>query len=164
MFTITTETFSVADEYDALTAGNTVAGAVVFFVGLVRDFNQGNQVQSLYLEHYPEMAEKSLGQLIENARQLWPLERVRVTHRVGKLAINDQIVFVGVSAMHRKAAFAAASFIMDSLKSKVPIWKKERLSNQSERWVEPEQSLEGSQVAPVSTECSAQLIIHPGSR
>ncbi|WP_428772030.1 molybdopterin synthase catalytic subunit MoaE [Vibrio sp.] len=130
--------FSLADEYQMLSEG-TAAGAVVTFVGKVRDMNLGDNVTGLSLEHYPGMTEKSLGQICDQAEQRWPLQKVRVIHRIGDLDIGDQIVFVGVTSAHRDAAFAACEFIMDYLKTRAPFWKKERTGEQT-RWVESRQS------------------------
>ena len=117
------EDFSLNDEYERLAEG-TSAGAVVTFVGKVRDMNLGDNVTGLSLEHYPGMTEKALGEICDEAEQRWPLLKIRVIHRVGDLDIGDQIVFVGVSSAHRGAAFEACEFVMDYLKTKAPFWKK----------------------------------------
>lgn len=127
--------FDLSAEYQALTQGATGSGAVVLFAGLVRDFNQGEQVFELELEHYPGMAEHAIQGIIAKARQRWALDRVRVIHRVGKLGLSEQIVLVAVSSAHRSDAFAANQFIMDFLKTEVPIWKKEA-TLQGSRWLE----------------------------
>ncbi|KFI13901.1 molybdopterin synthase catalytic subunit MoaE [Vibrio coralliilyticus] len=132
------EDFSVGAEYAALAQG-TASGAVVTFVGKVRDMNLGDNVTGLSLEHYPGMTEKALGEICQQAEQRWPLLDVRVIHRVGDLDIGDQIVFVGVSSAHRGAAFEACEFIMDYLKTKAPFWKKERTTEET-RWVESRES------------------------
>lgn len=132
------EDFSVGAEYEALAQG-TASGAVVTFVGKVRDMNLGDSVTGLSLEHYPGMTEKALGEICQQAEQRWPLLDVRVIHRVGDLDIGDQIVFVGVSSAHRGAAFEACEFIMDYLKTKAPFWKKERTTEET-RWVESRES------------------------
>lgn len=130
--------FNVGDEYDALAEGSS-AGAVVSFVGKVRDMNLGDSVTGLSLEHYPGMTEKALNEICDQAEQRWPLLKTRVIHRIGDLDIGDQIVFVGVSSAHRGAAFEACEFIMDYLKTKAPFWKKERTTDSS-RWVESRES------------------------
>ena len=94
------EDFDVGEAYQAL-ATNVSTGAVVFFVGLVRDQNLGESVFALELEHYPGMTEQSLQQIAEQAAKRWPIADVSIIHRVGKLALNEQIVFVGVNAKHR---------------------------------------------------------------
>lgn len=116
--------FSIDAEYRAL-AADPGAGAIVFFVGLVRDHNLGSTVTALELEHYPGMTEQSLTAICTEAQSRWPLQAIRLVHRVGKLSLNEQIVFVGVSAAHRQAAFDGAAFIMDYLKTEAPFWKKE---------------------------------------
>ncbi|MCQ1058229.1 molybdopterin synthase catalytic subunit MoaE [Photobacterium sp. DNB23_23_1] len=134
MISVQFDDFSVADEYEQLSQG-TDAGAVVTFVGKVRDFNQGDAVTGLSLEHYPGMTEKSLAAIVEQAGERWPLLKTRVIHRVGDLALGDQIVFVGVTSAHRGAAFEACEFIMDFLKTRAPFWKKEQTPDDS-RWVD----------------------------
>ena len=131
--------FDMSDEYQSLISENNTDGAVVSFVGLVRDFNQGNQVSGLYLEYYPGMTEKALQNIVDEARHRWQLGRVRIIHRVGQLALGDQIVFVGVTAKHRGTAFEAAEYIMDFLKTQAPFWKKETSGN-SEYWVDAKAS------------------------
>ncbi|WP_232849995.1 molybdopterin synthase catalytic subunit MoaE [Bowmanella yangjiangensis] len=126
--------FDLAAEYQALTANNQSDGAVVHFVGLVRDNNLGRQVQALELEHYPAMTSKALSKLVDEARQRWDLGRIRLIHRVGKLSLGEQIVFVGVTSKHRGSAFAACEFLMDQLKTRAPFWKKEHTS-EGAHWV-----------------------------
>ncbi|KMT66165.1 molybdopterin synthase catalytic subunit MoaE [Catenovulum maritimum] len=139
MIKVQAEDFIVADEYNKLIKDNQQDGAVVFFVGMVRDFNQNSKITSLTLEHYPAMTEKSLAQLEVQAKQKWQLGRVSIVHRFGRLELGEQIVFVGVTSMHRKSAFEAAEFIMDTLKTTAPFWKKEQTTD-SEHWVEAKQS------------------------
>lgn len=128
--------FDINTEYQAMRQDNRADGAIVFFVGQVREMNQGSEVTGLYLEHYPAMTEKSLQSIIEQARERWPaLNRIRLIHRIGQLHIADQIVFVAVSSSHREAAFEACHFIMDFLKNRAPFWKKET-TDQGDRWVE----------------------------
>jgi len=134
MVSVQVEDFSVADEYAKLAEG-TDAGAVVTFIGKVRDFNQGDDVTGLSLEHYPGMTEKALAEIIEQACERWPLLKTRVIHRVGDLELGDQIVFVGVTSAHRGAAFEACEFIMDYLKTRAPFWKKEQTNSEC-RWVD----------------------------
>jgi len=132
---VQTDDFNIADEYQALCAQNTEAGAIVFFSGLVRDRNEGSDVTGLFLEHYPGMTERSLEDIVKQARLHWPILQVRLIHRVGQLDINDQIVFVGVSSAHREAAFDACRFIMDFLKTEAPFWKKETRTD-GHHWIE----------------------------
>lgn len=116
-------------------AANVGVGAVVSFVGYVRDFNDGLEVSGMCLEHYPGMTEKALGKIVIEAEQRWPLLKVEVLHRVGALEPGEPIVFVGVASAHRQAAFDACNFIMDYLKTRAPFWKKEQ-TGEGERWVE----------------------------
>ena len=112
-------------------------GAVVTFMGKVRSLE--NQVICLTLEHYPQMTEKVFSNIIHQARDRWSINRVALVHRVGKINVNESIVFVGVSSAHRSDAFAATEFIMDVLKNEAPFWKKEQTGN-GENWVEAKQS------------------------
>ncbi|MGL5326889.1 MAG: molybdenum cofactor biosynthesis protein MoaE, partial [Aeromonas sp.] len=108
------EDFSLADEYARL-ATRVDTGAIVTFVGKVRDFNQGEEVKGLALEHYPGMTEKALADIVQEARCRWPLQECTLIHRIGELWLGDQIVLVAVSSAHREAAFDACHFIMDFL-------------------------------------------------
>lgn len=126
--------FNVGAEYTRLIEGDTSAGAVVFFVGRVRDLNHACAVSGLELEHYPGMTETILQQLVEEAKQRWELMAARIVHRVGKLELGEQIVFVGVTSKHREHAFQAAEFLMDFLKTRAPFWKKET-TDKGEVWV-----------------------------
>ena len=126
--------FNVAQEYAQLANDNS-DGAVVTFVGKVRDFNDGAAVTDLTLEHYPGMTEAVLAQIVAEARNRWPLNKVTVIHRVGTMALGEQIVFIGVTSAHRKAAFAACEFLIDFLKTKAPFWKLEA-GAQGQNWVE----------------------------
>lgn len=139
MISIQHKDFDHAEEYNKLRESTDGDGAIVTFTGLVRDHNDEGSVSSLYLEHYPGMAEKSLMNICSEARKHWPLGQIRVIHRVGQLDKNEQIVFVGVSSAHRDAAFAAAQFIMDYLKTEAPLWKKEGTSTGS-NWVQAKES------------------------
>ena len=131
------EDFDLATEYQRL-AQNKQCGAVVTFTGLVRDSVEGG-LRGLELEHYPGMTEKALASIVEEAQKRWYLHGVTVIHRVGYLALNEQIVMVAVASGHRQAAFSAASFIMDYLKTQAPFWKKEH-TEKGEHWVEAKQS------------------------
>ncbi len=137
---IQTGDFSLQEEYDRLRS--TGVGAIVTFSGLVRDFNSGNDadpVRSLHLQHYPGMTEKLLREIVEESRQRWGLDGVTVIHRVGELKPGDQIVLVAAGAAHREAAFQAASFIMDYLKTRATLWKK-TTSDRGSQWVEMKDS------------------------
>lgn len=131
--------FSLGDEYQRLAARHDT-GAIVTFVGKVRDFNQGEQVLGLALEHYPGMTEKALADIVAQARGRWPLQECTLIHRIGELLLGDQIVLVAVSSAHRDAAFEACHFIMDFLKTRAPFWKKELTAEGIQRWVEAKQS------------------------
>lgn len=112
-------------------------GAIVTFMGKVRSAE--SQTISLYLEHYQGMTEKVLTKIANSARERWSLNRIAIVHRVGDIATNEQIVFVGVSCAHRKSAFVAAEFIMDVLKTEAPFWKKEKTTH-SDEWVDAKKS------------------------
>lgn len=131
---IQTEDFDLATEYAALGQSHST-GAIVTFIGKVRDFNQGDSVSGLTLEHYPGMTEKSLAKILIEAETRWSIQGVKVIHRIGELALGDQIVFVGVASMHRGDAFQACEFIMDYLKTQAPFWKKEATEDGS-HWVD----------------------------
>ncbi len=120
---------------EALRAENPAIGALVTFTGLMRDMNQGDRVDSMFLEHYPGMTEKALQAIVAEAEERWELMGIRVVHRVGELRPLDPIVMVAVASVHRGEAFQACEFVMDSLKTRAPFWKKE-LTPQGERWVE----------------------------
>lgn len=128
--------FDVGTEYLALIDDDIHSGAVVFFVGRVRDFNDGRTIAKLSIEHYPGMTEKLLEQLVTEARERWQLLSARVIHRYGDLQLGDQIVFVGVTSAHREHAFQAAEFLMDYLKTRAPFWKKEADLGGQSKWVE----------------------------
>lgn len=136
---VQTEDFDLAAELAALRQADPGAGALVSFVGLVRDLNDGSDVATLTLEHYPGMTERSLTALEQEARTRWPLGGVRIIHRVGTLHPTAQIVLVAVTSAHRGAAFAACEFIMDTLKTTAPFWKRE-VRPDGEHWVDARES------------------------
>ena len=127
--------FDPGAELNAVHAGDLGVGAVVSFVGYVRDINQDASIEALFLEHCPGMTEKALAKIRDEAMQRWPLIDAHILHRVGSLSLAEPIVFVATSSMHREAAFAACEFIMDYLKTRAPFWKKEQTSSGS-HWVE----------------------------
>ena len=133
------EDFDAGAEINAMRSSHANIGAVAAFVGQVRDLNEGDQISGLELEHYPEMTEKSLAAIIEQAKKRWQVIDALIVHRVGKLRPLDQIVLVLVASSHRKEAFAACEFIMDYLKTEAPFWKKEQTPAGS-RWVEAKAS------------------------
>lgn len=133
------EDFDVGVEMDALTAGRADMGAVVSFVGYVREFNLQEGITALELEHYPGMTERSLEAIARRAMMRWPLTGVRIIHRHGRLLPSDRIVTVLTASAHRHAAFEANTFIMDYLKSEAPFWKKEH-RGQEAAWVQARES------------------------
>jgi molybdopterin synthase catalytic subunit len=132
---VQTADFDLSQEIAQLRANNPRVGAVVSFIGTVRDMNEGSGVNSMTLEHYPGMTEKALDAIVVQANQRWNLENVLVIHRVGALLPLDQIVLVAVSSAHRGEAFAACEFVMDYLKTDAPFWKKEQ-TPEGARWVD----------------------------
>ncbi len=127
--------FDPGSELNALHAANLGIGAVVGFVGYVRDFNEGREVAGMLLEHAPGMTEKALSRIAEEAKQRWPLLNLDILHRIGRLEPGEPIVFVGAASAHREAAFDACRFVMDYLKTRAPFWKKEDTA-EGPRWVE----------------------------
>ena len=127
--------FDLGHELARLRAGDARVGAVVSFVGLVRDMNDGAAVSAMELEHYPGMTERALQDIVEQAQARWPLMGAIVIHRVGPLKPRDQIVLVAVASAHRGEAFDACEFIIDYLKTDAPFWKKED-TPAGARWVD----------------------------
>lgn len=127
--------FDAAAETAAITAGRRDIGAVVTFTGLCRD--EGGRLSALELEHYPGMAEAEIGRICREALDRWPLQALTVIHRHGRIAPGENIVFVAAASTHRHAAFDAAGFVMDFLKSDAPFWKKEHdMQGRAGAWVE----------------------------
>ncbi len=139
---IQTEAFDGAEESRRLRAGRRDLGALVLFEGICRD-HAGEPgecpVQSLELEHYPEMTRASIERMVEQARARWPLQGAVVVHRVGLLQPGDPIVLVAVVSSHRHDAFEACAFLMDYLKTQAPLWKKESTSKGAQ-WVDARES------------------------
>jgi len=131
---VQTEDFDLTTEVEFIKSSSPNVGAIVSFIGTVRDLNNESLV-SLTLEHYPEMTEKSLESIANKARNKWELESITIIHRVGTLCIGDQIVLVITTSEHRQEAFDSCNFIMDFLKTDAPFWKKE-ISDKEEKWVE----------------------------
>ena len=136
---VQTEDFDLDAECAALTHGRKDIGALASFVGLVRDANDGAGIARMTLEHYPGMTEKSLAEIVEQARGRWDVLDATVIHRVGELKPGDNIVLVVVASAHRGDAFAACEFIMDFLKTRAPFWKKEE-TTEGGRWVDARES------------------------
>lgn len=133
------EDFDVAAEIAKLTAGRADVGAVVTFSGLCRD--EAGSLSALELEHYPGMAETEIGRIAEEATKRWPLQGLTAIHRFGKIEPGENIVLVVAASSHRHAAFEAASFLMDFLKSRAPFWKKEHRADGSEGgWVDAKEA------------------------
>ena len=132
---VQTTDFDVAQEIAALRASDPRVGAVVMFIGTVRDVNADAQVLQMTLEHYPGMTEKALDAIVVQARQRFDIYDALVIHRVGELRPTDQIVLVAVTGAHRGAAFDACRFIIDYLKTEAPFWKKEQ-TPEGARWVD----------------------------
>jgi molybdopterin synthase catalytic subunit len=134
---VQTEDFDVGVESRALQAD--AVGAIALFVGTVRGLSSDNGVTAMTLEHYPGMTESELERIEAEARTRWPLEDVTIIHRVGRLEAGDQIVLVGAASPHRQAAFDAAQFIMDFLKTDAPFWKAEERGDETS-WVDARES------------------------
>lgn len=127
--------FDLSTEVAQLRAAQPGVGAIVSFVGTVRDLNEGASVAEMKLEHYPGMTEQSIQSIIEQARARWDIFGALVIHRVGALKPMEQIVLVAVTSAHRGEAFAACEFIIDYLKTEAPFWKKEQ-TPEGGRWVD----------------------------
>lgn len=121
---ITDRAIDPAAEQAALVAGRTDIGAVVAFSGICRDSEEADRIASLTLEHYPGMAEAEIGRHVEEAEARWPLLGVRIVHRTGRITPGEVIVVCICASKHRQAAFEAAEFLMDFLKTQAPFWKK----------------------------------------
>ena len=132
---IQTHDFDLQHEIAALRDGDTRVGAVCSFIGTVRDRNDGSDVASMELEHYPGMTEKAIEAMIDEAHRRFDIIGARVVHRVGLLQPLDQIMMVAVISAHRGASFQACEFLMDYLKTQAPFWKKER-TPEGARWVD----------------------------
>ena len=131
--------FDLNLEYTALLAQDRGIGAIVAFVGTVRDLNLAQDVVALELEHYPGMTEKSLQKILDAATERWSLQGARIVHRIGKMYPGDQIVLVLTASAHRGDAYEANNFIMDYLKTEAPFWKKE-WTPEGPRWIEARDS------------------------
>ncbi len=132
--------FDLAAEVAALTAGRTDLGAIVTFTGTVRDTVDGKPLIAMTLEHYPGMTEGELARVEGQALERWPLGASLVVHRYGRLQPGEDIVLVVTASAHRTAAFAAAEFLMDYLKTSAPFWKQEELADGTINWVESKAS------------------------
>ena len=133
------EQFDVAAEADKLTRGRTDVGAVVSFTGICRGSEEGEPIAALMLEHYPGMAESEIERHVAEACERWPLFGITVIHRYGRIAPGEPIVLVITTSSHRQAAFAAAEFLMDFLKTRAPFWKQVETSR-AKSWVDAKAS------------------------
>ena len=127
--------FDSGIEIAQLRKGNPKIGAIASFIGVVRDINEGDEIGTLTLEHYPGMTEKALEDIVNQARGRWDIYDALIVHRVGKMLPLDQIVLVVVTSAHRGEAFSACEFLMDYLKTQAPFWKKEETATGA-RWVD----------------------------
>ncbi len=132
---VQTEPFDMAAIQEALRLASPGIGAVVTFVGQMRDINEGDAVSTMTLEHYPGMTEKALQAIVDEADERWDLMGIHVVHRVGPLKPLDPIVLVAVASAHRGEAFQACEFVIDYLKTRAPFWKKEQ-TPEGDRWVD----------------------------
>ena len=133
------EDFDVAAEAAAIARGRTDIGAIVTFTGICRDHESGHGVAALTLEHYPGMAEDEIARHVEEAKARWPLLGVTVIHRYGRIVPGENIVLVVTASAHRAAAFAAAEFLMDYLKTRAPFWQPEERP-QGAAWVDAKEA------------------------
>jgi molybdopterin synthase catalytic subunit len=133
------EPFDMTTIQEELRLASPGIGAVVTFVGQMRDINEGDAVSTMTLEHYPGMTEKALQTIVDEADERWDLMGIRVVHRVGPLQPLDPIVLVAVASAHRGEAFQACEFVIDYLKTRAPFWKKEQ-TPEGERWVDARNS------------------------
>jgi len=132
MIKIQKKNFNVDREISSLKKKYNNVGAVSIFLGYVRDINKQKKVKSINLEVYPEMAEKFLSSICDNAKKKWDITDILIIHRFGKLKINEKIVLVATFSMHRKHGVNACNYIMDYLKKDAPFWKKEEYKNKTE--------------------------------
>ena len=129
--------FQLQKEYQQTSLkDHTDYGAMASFIGNMRDFNEGDEVSMMELEHYPAMTEKKLNDIVDQACQQWAIQNTLIIHRVGKILPGEPIMMVVVWSAHRAAAFDACRFLMEELKHRAPFWKKEQLSSGGSRWVD----------------------------
>ena len=139
MIRVQSDDFDIGAELGRMTQGRSDIGAVVTFTGCVRDQSGGKQISEMTLEHYPGMTERELARIEAEARERWPLQECLIIHRHGTLKPGDQIVLVITASPHRGAAFQAAEFLMDYLKTSAPFWKRE-VSPDGTNWVDARDS------------------------
>jgi molybdopterin synthase catalytic subunit len=143
MIRLQREDFDVGAELAALSRGKTTIGGIASFVGLVRDIAGGQPITAMTLEHYPDMTERELQAIADEARRRWPLDAVLIVHRYGRLEPGERIVLVATASAHREAAFASCHFLVDWLKTKAPFWKLEE-TPEGARWVDAQASDEAA--------------------
>lgn len=136
MIRVQTQDFDIGAEVQALAGKRSGIGAVVTFTGIVRGGADKTAIRAMTLEHYPGMTERELQRIEGEALERWPLQASLIVHRYGRLLPGENIVLVVTASQHRQAAFEAASFLMDYLKTSAPFWKKEELASGSSSWVE----------------------------
>jgi molybdopterin synthase catalytic subunit len=147
---LTTEPIDFAELTEAVRSSQ--SGAVVLFLGTVREMTDGRRTTALDYEAFGPMAESKLAEIEAEARARWPLERVAIVHRVGRLELGEVSVAVAVSAPHRAEAFEAARYLIDTIKATVPIWKKENWHDGTSEWVHP--GLESSAIDATRVEAA----------
>jgi len=138
------EPLELSREIAALKADRKDIGAIVTFIGTVRDTTGQQPLIAMTLEHYPGMTEAELARVESEARERWPLQECLIIHRFGRLLPGDDIVLVATASAHRQAAFSAAEFLMDYLKTSAPFWKQEELADGTRSWVEAKDSDAGA--------------------
>ncbi len=141
-------------DFAALTESvrSTDSGAVVLFLGTVREMTEGRRTDSLDYEAFGPMAQKKLDEIEAEVRRRWPLDRVAIVHRIGRMELGEVSVAVAVSAAHRGEAFEAARYVIDTLKQTVPIWKKENWHDGTSEWVHPGLESSGLESTVTDTE------------
>jgi molybdopterin synthase catalytic subunit len=144
MIRVQSEDFDIGAEIARLRAGRTDIGALAAFAGIVRDHASGAHVSAMTLEHYPGMTERELERIEAEARARWPITASLIIHRVGRLEAGDNIVLVVTASAHRQAAFEAAMFLMDYLKTRAPFWKKEEGAGGAGNWVDARETDESA--------------------
>ena len=143
MIKLQVEDFDVSRELSVMLSGHKQVGGVCTFVGLVREYDSSEPLNSLTLEHYPEMTKKELIKIEKQAKEKWTLKDSLIIHRYGRLVPSDQIVFVATASAHRRDAFNSCEYIVDYLKTRAPFWKKEEYKSRV-KWVEARSSDEDS--------------------
>lgn len=133
---IQTQDFNVNHELEQLKKASNKIGGIVSFTGCVRDMNNNQTINTLHLEHYPQMTEQVINDVVQTAQSRWNMIATTVIHRIGTLEVGDNIVMVACATKHREDGFLACEFIMDFLKSNAPFWKKEQTQDGKEYWVE----------------------------